>query len=1230
MIVIGQWYQLSERSCSWQEAPSGPWRRATRRTLMMVLVVLLFPATAGLWAQSTDSSAEGNWKPNILSVGTLPVEAELRFRDDTGELIFVPNVSMQELIQARQLASGSGPNPFRQYEIRKIRGDIQVRNGTADVDVTVEVALGPGSHAADIPLGLSSLQIASATPDFSGPRALHQFVAEVGGYRWILQDRASDAAEVRVHTVRLRGKTRVADEATRSAIQLPLPTAPTELSIALPEGAVDPKMRSEDVWEYQPSAEGILLHVLSRGGNFSLGWRRRSVIGPVASVEVQSRTLFELSDPKSAWKATTNLSVRWHGEDADNRFMIRLPPGASWRVLPQPDFDRFTISVDRTTEAPGGDEPPDREQSTSSREVEDPSATPSTSPPVPWQHSAVLVVENQDIAQSPSLDIAFEWEWTPPQEEDQQTAKPWRVPTVLLENVDTHRGMVDLQYPASYSLVYEEGENSQVIQQGQVPDLFAVYQLRYEFRSQPSDLLVAFRAEASDPIVRPIYHVHIGRQRVSLRAWLRCSFDVTRQVMELGVHEGPWQLVENQAQAYAITETNLEEEGELLEVQARPDGQGVIIRGTAPDSTTYAMNRRVEQLWRLEAELTREKSAADGALSFTLPTFLWGDQPHIPSGVLIVSTDDNVVLQWDEENSEGLLVDSLSPDYTVYLGSEGASKEPRAYRFHRRSEPPRWAGQVRFLPRSVAMEEVVEAEVLHNALFLQQEFLLQIANDPLSELRLAVPGQATQVRFFLDGALVQGDVQSAPSIEGGEESQQPRKTAKDRSSMPPVIYALRFPSPLLGHAVLRVEATYPLVQPLANSATVSNEAVSKAAARAAEGQQWSIDLATLDEPATTPFRRRFVIEGDAFAELRNSQGQVLLTHAPTGGVSQRYVTVTTNQFELAVLPRTTPQAGRVEILASWLQTAISGDQRRDRFVVRFRGEVDYLRIRLPDRADVRNNRVRALLDGMATDAVYDSRTDALVVAVAPAAGQRSSAPLPPRTLDLFYSVRSGLQSLTLLDVGVPQIDGAEVVGRFYWQLATPNTQHLVWHQPTLTPEWRWQWNGTCFVRRSVLDEPELTRLLQAAEVDELPVSVNRYLLSGSLPEASIRVWVAARHVLWLPVGLLAIVLTVLVLNVPYLRGPWFGLVLGSAVVSLAVVAPDIGILFGQTAVLSLMLSALIVIAQAAIDNRVRRRSVFVSRPSTRMEASDQFSVAQSVRIAPVPGGSSLAPGESTR
>src|SRR5690606_38116894 len=105
---------------------------------------------------------------------------------------------------------------------------------------------------------------------------------------------------------------------------------------------VDVRVRGEDVLVPVPnSATQWVAH--TSGGDFQVSWSDRRSRVRVASVEATSNTEFTVSDPGRVWTATTQLSVRWYGRAASDRFYIELPAGAVWRAIPSTDFERYRI-----------------------------------------------------------------------------------------------------------------------------------------------------------------------------------------------------------------------------------------------------------------------------------------------------------------------------------------------------------------------------------------------------------------------------------------------------------------------------------------------------------------------------------------------------------------------------------------------------------------------------------------------------------------------------------------------------------------------------------------------------------------------------------------------------------------------------------------------------------------------------------------------------------------------
>ena len=214
------------------------------------------------------------------------------------------------------------------------------------------------------------------------------------------------------------------------------------------------------------------------------------------------------------------------------------------------------------------------------------------------------------------------------------------------------------------------------------------------------------------------------------------------------------------------------------------------------------------------------------------------------------------------------------------------------------------------------------------------------------------------------------------------------------------------------------------------------------------------------------------------------------------------------------------------------------------------------------------------------------------------------------------SSTESLAWVTPLDIEIPEIEGAQSpYDRLYWQLIVPSIHHLGIASDRMTPEWTWSWGGLWWERDSGLRQADLERWVGAMQQTELAGAVNSYVLSSFGSSRSFQVWILSRFVLWLPVGLVAILFSVLLVSFRSLRHPAFLLMVAGLLLLAALLAPDLAILLGQTVLLSLGIVALILITQAAIETRVRRRSVFSVRPSTQSERSDHYSIARSVKLA---------------
>ncbi len=1181
---------LANRTCGW-------------------LLSLLFCGCATTVLAQPDERETGNSGttnfPDVLGELTLPVDAMLYMLDEDGEPVLVPNVSVQELKQFREQASGVAGVPFQYQQIRvSVVADDQV----ADLSGRFAVKLGPGARKAEVPLKFGTCQLGIEPPQIESQRTNSQFFSDATGYRWtILSTEPSESGETPLeHIITLAGKSRITQESDRNNLRISLPVHPCLIEVMLPPNAADERVRSEDIVEREVTSEGVRLKVNSRGGEFTLTWRSRDANTPVASVEAQSRTTLEVGDPRQAWKATTNLTVRWYGNDASDRFRVQLPAGARWRTPPQPDFGRYSIS-ERSLDNPGED------------------SQASTAAPIE------LLVENFDPAETQTIDMLLEWEWVPGDDENESYVVKTNIPALTVGDVSVHRGTVNCVYSGLYSVVFQEGNGTQLIQQGRVADGFGSQQLQFGFSQQPVDLSVTFRREKSLPTVRPTYQIAVDENKLVMTAWLDCSFNVNQHRIEVGLNFGNWILQDNTAKVLSTPDDPFSSEGDVLAVRLGEDGN-YFISGSDPDPSSFSTGRRLDQVWRLVAERSWTPDE-NNELEFRLPEIIRGSATGQPvmdheSGALIVIGDDNILLQRDEVASTGLLSDSFSAESQKYVDRQTVRK-PLAYRFQSRGATPTWAGRAELLPQAMTVQGDVQLEVLDGQVAIFQDFDLQVANVPWSQQTVAVRTDACELepQFYVNGILTYSQLTSTVSesqlavMLSNANPPAAETDAADESEATWNLYQLLGAPDVLGNSQLSVRSYLSWQTSAFDPAD-------------ADSEQPELGPVQVDVPLARPLFPLSARQSRPNLDVA-SEYQVAIflpgrdeSEEWSQVVKPRQLSSETSQLRLNIQPLSEATVDAlVRIENCWLQTAIDGRQRRDRFVARVRSDSRQIAIRLPEQAYARNPSPQVLLGGALVrqpNVVYDASTDQWLIQVPEDFAGKEF------TLEVIYSVRTSLSSWTSLKVAAPQILAAEHRGRFYWQLATPKTSHLVRPPSPLTSEWQWRWGGLFWYRQSVREERDLISWFDATEVEQLPASANQYLMSGRFPASPFQVLVVSRFIFWFPIGTFAILLTALLINLPFLRRPEYAAGLALLISTSAMVYPDVGVLLGQTSLAALGLVALVLTTQVAIESRVRRRSVFTSRPSTYADGSDNFSVHRSVRVseAPtaVPAGSSVAAG----
>lgn len=1149
-------------------------RCAARDMLTVIVLSILLTPTVAV-AQEEIPDLDRPW-PEILKDGVIQPKVFIQAIGADGKPVYVPNTTLEEILTLRGKETANDASPrLPDFTYENVTVSVDARNpGIAVVESEFQIRLGT-ENAVRVPLRMDTVRTTQPHTTTGSAESSQFQISPTGGYDWLVKGSAGTS-----HSIRLNGKSNIVEDSLRSSLKLALPSTPCTVKVYLPPDAFEARARAEDVLDTQIVSDAIEVTIAANGGDLPLAWRTKATHEQLASVEADSSTVFSIGDPTQTWQASSRVTVDWYGVDADNDLILSLPVGARLRTLPNvDDYQHFRIT--RVSSAEGRDSAQKK----------------------PQEGPEQLLIENFDIEQAPNLVLQLQWEWNPSVTKEGRPSSN-DIPGLQIQGVDSHHGFVECNLPSFYSITFEEAQNAFLARQIHADPITSKKVLRFEFTEQDFHLKVGFRKEQSLPIVRPTYHLRVDENKLLLTAWLDVSFDANQfsQELRLDMSDTSWIVQENTA--VVVDPTNpLQDNGQSLRIRrVDNDDRIYVVSSPLQETTDQTANARIQQTWRIEAE--RGWTPADGnELEFTVPRIVRGStttEQASGSGTLIVTSDNNLLLR--STISNGFLADSFSSEYQKYLRDPGF-RTPLVFRIQPQITLPRWKGEAEVLPQQASLAQQAEITVNSSQIDVSQTFDLNVANKEFAELRFAIREDVEQTPqvFINDNSLSyqylttmtqEQMIVSYPNLmphvslandeaTGLNEDGNLAETEKWR------VYSIQGPPKLLGAKQVRLSTSVPW-----SATTQSDDTQEVSATRV------SVPLARLLVPSSTQ-----LLGGEW---TLNHGGQISV--APIGnnystsqdgpGPLLRDLVPSLDQIPMEIRVDQSVRDHLIRIERSWLQTAITDDQQRDRFAAVFTTSSSQLSIRLPKYIDLR----RVILDGLEVASYrYDDVTETLIV-------DMPSVDSEPHLLEILYFQQGKLGWITHIDVEAPEIVSADSTDLLYWQLLTPGVHHLGWCPKDLSAEWQWQWAGFWWERVSNV---EVLDSFGATKLSSVPLSFNSYLMSGYGIKETTSTWVFRRYALWFPIGSIAIALTFCVWNFAFFRSPLTLVFYALTIAAVATVWPDIAVLVGQTSMLALGLVALFMAVQVAIDSRVRRRSVFTSRPLSTVDTGLQFNGSRS-------------------
>jgi hypothetical protein len=213
----------------------------------------------------------------------------------------------------------------------------------------------------------------------------------------------------------------------------------------------------------------------------------------------------------------------------------------------------------------------------------------------------------------------------------------------------------------------------------------------------------------------------------------------------------------------------------------------------------------------------------------------------------------------------------------------------------------------------------------------------------------------------------------------------------------------------------------------------------------------------------------------------------------------------------------------------------------------------------------------------------------------------------PRVIELWYSAPSlpagwGLTAKRLIP---PQVQGAIAPQRVYWQVMLPSNEHLVFDPPNYAAAMKWTWKSFFWTRVADLSQRQLEDWSQASRQEPFPESLNHYLFANVGTEPTLELQTVPQRTLAGCLAGLGLILGLLILHVPQVRGTTGLVILAAAVLGCGLAAPHAALFAAQAVAVGLVIVALLAALRWLWTGRI------VMKPPTASRAASQISASRS-------------------
>lgn len=710
----------------------------------------------------------------------------------------------------------------------------------------------------------------------------------------------------------------------------------------------------------------------------------------------------------------------------------------------------------------------------------------------------------------------------------------------------------------------------------------------FDYYEQPFSLDAHAFLKQERISVEPLYYLSIESGRASL--WLPLKYAVRgKAAFQLKVELNDWEFDRIEPE-HLVMASEVDESGVLLiSLQDEPtaDEFSLYLSAHRPidpaqdsEEKTATSEEKAETAKSEEGE--EEDTSDEVDAKGEVPLMLRLPKPHatsVSSMALIVLPADNIDLRENPEKTVGLerqkgpspaslAPASLAPDS---LDLPEIQQEPMWYQGETgETDETVFAASMSVRQREITARVSTEVGIAPAKASVNERLIYDVKYEPVRELMIRAP-RDVNVEYSLDGEVVAAMPAEESSVDSDLAARRivlsaPRKGRFELTAVYSVPIGELAP-------LASMRCVIPLIVPV-DVVFAGHRLEAKAKAESGIGIWRGRDSSWLVRNGETAYGSSTVTE--------------FVAETPE------------DRLDMYLFRKDPDTLGSAVVHRAWVQTWMIDSQRCDRAIYRFVSDRSHFAITLPVGADTDLLRLR--LDGKrlvrqtAQKDAYDVSGRKVSVFLTPEQTPR------PHVLELQYPCNSRPGRGNML-VELPSLREDVWVRRFYWQLVLPASEHVVLAPKDYAAEYDWEWTGAWWGRVPTKEQLDLEAWVGAASeepLDAVPEATSRYLFSKFGPPNSVTLTTASRT--WIVGGAsgLALLVGLLLIYVPGLRHPFFGLVLIVVVAGSAVAWPGASLLLAQAAGMGVVLSLLGAILYRGVARR-RRRTVRRDVPSSVFE-----------------------------